>query len=221
MRRLLLLPLYAVLLMGASVSSNLDVSISQQAPPGACPMGNAYADGCSGAPSPAGTIEYPGLLTNYGANRPPWNVAGVDYYVGMPAGHTLTDWEAISNPNVSIDATSGLLSCNSGSVTLNAIDFTTHNGAFQYIYVPPGGCGSLTITNSKFGCPSTGSYHLIYINNVVNFTLKNNTIKPRDPATAVSAVQPSAVAANADQLARSFPSEDERQKCGIVRHCLD
>jgi hypothetical protein len=55
------------------------------------------------------------------------------------------------------------------------VDFTV-SGTFQYIYVPPGGCTSLTITNSKFGCPSTGSYHLIYINNVTAFSLKYNTM---------------------------------------------
>jgi hypothetical protein len=172
MRRLILLPLFAVLLMGASATQNLGIIVTQPAPTAACPMGSSYPDGCANAP--AGAPQYPHLLNKYGANRPPWNVAGVDYYVGMPQGQVLTDWEAIANPNVSTNPSTGLLSCNSGSVTLNAIDFTTHNGAFQYIYVPPGGCTALTITNSKFGCPSTGSYHLIYINNPVNFVLKYN-----------------------------------------------
>ena len=58
-----------------------------------CPRGTSYQDGCPGAPS--GTIQYPNLLNSY-AVRPPWNVAGVDYYVGMPAGQNLIDWQSIN-----------------------------------------------------------------------------------------------------------------------------
>ena len=116
------------------------------------------------------------LLTKYGANRPPWNVAGVDYYVGMPAGQTLTDWHSLSGPNISNgDDATGEISCNSGSVTFSGVDFTV-KGTFQYIYVPPGGCTYLTVMNSKFGCPQTGSYNVFYLNNAVNFVLKNNTM---------------------------------------------
>lgn len=141
-----------------------------------CPKRTAYPDGCSGAPTPAGTIQYPSLLAKYGANRPPWNVAGVDYYVGMPAGQTLTDWHTLSGVNITNGGDStGEISCKSGSVTFNGVDFTV-GGTFQYFYVPPGGCTSFTVTNSKFGCPQTGSYHLFYLNNAVTFTLKNNTM---------------------------------------------
>ncbi|MGA7384994.1 MAG: hypothetical protein WBW81_10020, partial [Methylocella sp.] len=45
-----------------------------------CPKGNRYADGCRRAQ--AGTPQNPTLLNAYGAHRPPWNAAGVDYPVG-------------------------------------------------------------------------------------------------------------------------------------------
>ena len=128
-------------------------------------MGNAYADGCPNAPT--GPIQYPSLLGTYGTHRPPWNVAGVDYYVGAPAGQTLTDWRTLNGSNFTSNG--GVITCNSGSVTFNEVDFTL-GGTFSYLYVPPGGCTSVTITNSKFGCPQTGSYHLFYLNNPVSFT---------------------------------------------------
>lgn len=39
--------------------------------------------------APAGTPNFPNLLDEYGANRPPWQVAGVDYLVGITPGTTL------------------------------------------------------------------------------------------------------------------------------------
>ena len=46
-------------------------------------------DGCAGAP--AGTPQLPRLLQAYRSHRPKWDVAGVDYYVGMPTGTVLKD----------------------------------------------------------------------------------------------------------------------------------
>ena len=47
----------------------------------------AINDGSANAP--AGSPQLPNLLVTYGANRPAWNVAGVDYYVGVPQGLSL------------------------------------------------------------------------------------------------------------------------------------
>lgn len=186
MRRLIFLPVLAVLLMGATtVSQNLTVAVTQQAPPGACPMGNAYPDGCSGAPTPAGAIEYPNLLAQYGANRSPWNVAGVDYYVGMPAGLTLADWRTLQN-NSNWQFSNGTLRCQSGSPVLNGYDFTTGSAGWS-IYVPTEGCSSLTIESSKIGCvpgagtgqnaPAFGGFN-IQVGSSYKFTFifKNNTV---------------------------------------------
>src|SRR5207244_2820598 len=120
-----------------------------------CPQGIVYlgaGDGCAGAP--AGTPQYPNLLNGY-VTRPPWNVAGVDYHVGIPAGTVLTDWVNISDPNISIST--GMVRClgRGASVTLNAIDFSLHGGA--YVYNGSGGCSKLTITNSNFACPRTAT----------------------------------------------------------------
>jgi hypothetical protein len=106
-------------------------------------------------------------------------VAGVDYYVGIPAGTVLNDWVSISDPNISIST--GTVNCHGAgaSVTLNAIDFSLHSGA--YIYIPSGGCAKLTITSSYFGCNSYNSgpaYSFIINQNNATVTVKYVTIDP-------------------------------------------
>jgi hypothetical protein len=105
---------------------------------------NAYADGSANAPS--GLVQHPTGLSGYRA-RPPWKVAGFDYYVGIPSGTSLQPASGISDPNVKISG--NLVKCTgpNASVTLNAIDF-----AGYAIYIPLGGCSTLTVTNSNFGC---------------------------------------------------------------------
>ena len=74
---------------------------------GRCLMGSAYPDGCPGAPTGTpstapgagqGLYQNPGFFTYARqsgqaayAVRPPWNVAGVDYAVGIPSSVTLLD----------------------------------------------------------------------------------------------------------------------------------
>ncbi|HEY0341119.1 MAG TPA: hypothetical protein VGC34_09960 [Steroidobacteraceae bacterium] len=105
----------------------------------------------------------PNLLSSY-THRPAGNVYGVDSWVGLPPGTTLTPWYSISKSGVSVSTSSGLVSCNSGSgtVTLSGIDFTLtapsgHNGG--YIAVSNSQtCPTLILNNDKFGCSSlTGS----------------------------------------------------------------
>jgi hypothetical protein len=47
-----------------------------------------YNDGSANAP--AGTAQLPNFFSGYSV-RPPWKVAGVDYYVGIPQGTILKD----------------------------------------------------------------------------------------------------------------------------------
>lgn len=133
-----------------------------------CPFGNAYADGCSGAP--AGTSQYPNMLGGYAA-RPPWNVAGVDYPVGIPAGTVLTPWRSASVANVSFDLASGQINCTGPAgttVTLDGIDFTPAASVSPYIYGYSSSC-NWVVKNSKFTCPGT-------FGNVItdNLTLTNS-----------------------------------------------
>lgn len=176
MRRLLLigaqvmaLALIGALSQAATTSKSLAILVSGTS--AACPQGNSYPDGCAGAPTPAGGIEYSGELSTYGAHRPPWNVAGIDYYVGQPTGQTLTDWNATfmtgaCSTSCSVGGATwqvpvsgdlaGQLVCLSGNPVLDRYDFTTGTIPANGIYFAPGSCTGLTITNSKFGCQSGG-----------------------------------------------------------------
>lgn len=124
---------------------------------GQCSQGSAYADGCPGAP--AGTIQYPNALSGYSA-RPPWNVAGVDYHVGITSGTSLTDWRSLSKPNLSVNTGSGLINCTSpgASITIDAVDFTL--GTQKPFFFGGSDCTWL-ITNSKFSCPGSSSGQII------------------------------------------------------------
>lgn len=123
-------------------------------PPTACPYSaGGYSDGCTGAPpAPA---NYPSFLSGVGyAVRPPWNVAGVDYGVGITPGTVLTDWQSISITGVSTEGGSHgtQVFCNgaASTVTINGVDFSLHGGASFTNY--ESNCSNITITNSKFGC---------------------------------------------------------------------
>jgi hypothetical protein len=112
-----------------------------------CQTMSSLPDGCSAAPQAnANAYQNPTLLASYKA-RPNWNVAGVDYPVGIPKGVTLTDWWNINVPGVSVDKTSGMIRIFQDNVVLKNIDFSLHNG-FSQIYIT---ANSPTITQSKFG----------------------------------------------------------------------
>lgn len=110
---------------------------------------SAYADGSVNAP--LGPVQYPTALAGYRA-RPPWKVAGFDYYVGVPSGTALSSPESISNPDITLSGNAVVCSGSGASVTLNAVDFTGY-----YVRIPAGGCSALTITNSNFACAKNRS----------------------------------------------------------------
>ena len=68
----------------------------------------ALNDGSANAP--VGSPQLPNLLDSYGASRPAWGVAGVDYHVGVPQGLALKDPTTISMAGVSVDATNSRIS---------------------------------------------------------------------------------------------------------------
>ena len=116
---------------------------------------NAYADGSVNAPS--GPVQRPTGLSGYRL-RPPWKVAGFDYYVGIPSGTVLSSPRSISNPDTTISSNAVVCSGRGASVSLNAIDFTGYS-----VYIPAGGCSSLTITNSNFACTNNKSPGFAFI----------------------------------------------------------
>jgi len=90
----------------------------------------------------------PNLLSNYSV-RPPWQVAGVDYHVGLPQGMALNDPTVAANlpAGVTLSPGSHLLIVHANNVTISGFDFSGNGG--YGIYINPGVSGT-TITNNLF-----------------------------------------------------------------------
>jgi hypothetical protein len=128
-------------------------------------------DGSTNAP--AGTPQLPTLLNGY-AVRPSWNVAGVDYYVGVPAGTILKNPATISMAGVSVNTTSHTVTITGNDITLSGYDFSL-NGGWQ-VYVAG---NNDTIEDCNFAVGSNGQTPIsIGVNGQIatNTTVKNNTI---------------------------------------------
>jgi hypothetical protein len=130
----------------------------------ACAQGSAFADGCPGAPT--GTAQFPNILSSYAA-RPPWNVAGVDFHVGVPTGTSLTSAATATMPT-GCSRSTGVITCASGSPTLNALDFT----GVQLVQTG----GNLTVTNSSFTITTQPGAEAIVTSGSGSLTLTNDTI---------------------------------------------
>ena len=87
---------------------------------------------------------YPNLLVTYGVHRPPFNVAGVDYGVGIPPGIILKDALTATVP-AGCSRNTGTFQFTCSNATLDSWDFSK-NGGWQVI------CngGTVTVTNSNF-----------------------------------------------------------------------
>ena len=132
----------------------------------AAPGGNSAA---------GGTPQLPSLLSGYAA-RPGWQVAGVDYAVGVPSGAALLDPTVAANlpAGASIDAVNHMIDVHGNNVTLSGYDFSLHGG--WGVTIEAGTTGTTTISNSNF---VMGSGEPIAINaqstNVGNLTVLNDT----------------------------------------------
>ncbi len=117
-----------------NITSNHAVAAAfSQANNNACPQGTAYADGCSAASGGSNNAQHPTLFSAY-AKRPAWNVAGVDYAVGVPAGLALKDPTAPGAlPACAVFNTSKQIYV-SDNCTIDGYDFSVQGGGFQ-LYV--------------------------------------------------------------------------------------
>jgi hypothetical protein len=121
----------------------LERPLTEQTPgtlPMGCPHGSDFRDGC-----PVGSAEHPAFSTllNRYRFRPPWNVAGVDYAVGIPSSVILKDPRSAPLPSgCSLNGTT--VTCSS-AVTLDGYDFSLNNGTTLLIKE-----GDLTVQNCLF-----------------------------------------------------------------------
>jgi hypothetical protein len=163
--------------------AGMDGAQVQPAPPGSvsCPRRTGYVnsrgerDGCLAAP--AGTpdnitlFQHPDFFSSYATqsgqtykSRPPWNVAGVDYPVGIPKNVKLKDPATDPLPaGCSYRATGNtiggpMLTCTKGPLVLNGYDMSgrmVHPGAHGCVDFVPTFTGSvITFKNDYFGINS-------------------------------------------------------------------
>lgn len=142
-----------------------------------CPMGTGNPnDGCSGAPS--GTAQLGTGQTNalFGCStasctpsvnfaphsspytvRPQWNVAGVDYYVGVPSGTVLKDPTGASLPScASYSSGSKTVTINSTNCTLDSFNFCQH--ASTTINQTPSSPDGISVLINASGATVENSY---------------------------------------------------------------
>jgi DnaJ-class molecular chaperone len=125
---------------------------------GTCPKGTTYADGCSGAPS--GTAQFPTLLSSY-ATRPAWNVAGVDYAVGVPADTVLKDPMTINMAGVSLDTVNHVVNVTGNNVVLSGYDFSLEGG--WEVSVNSGSGATIEDNNFRIGTNASNGNGAIYV----------------------------------------------------------
>jgi hypothetical protein len=127
--------------------------------------------GDGSANAPAGTPELPTLLSGY-AVRPSWNVAGVDYAVGMPSGTILKAPSTISMVGVSVDVADHVIKVSGNNITLSGYDFSL-DGGWQ-VSINSG--NNITIEDSNFVVGSNGQTPIYVSSNASNVTIIDNTI---------------------------------------------
>lgn len=125
----------------------------------------------------SGSPQYPALLNGY-TLRPPFQVAGVDFYVGLPSSQTLAAPTTLSGTGVSVNSSIKAVTLSgSNNITIQGIDFT--NWQLEVM-----GSGTYTVNNCKF---EVGSTNQICIEglfctgsvSVTNCTFNgNNTVSP-------------------------------------------
>ncbi len=131
-----------------------------------------YVDGSANAP--AGTPQLPNLFSGY-ATRPPWEVAGVNYAVGVPAGMTLKDPLSLTSmAGVSVNTTTHLIEITGNNVTLNGYDFSMEGGWGIYVQG-----NNAVIQNCNFVAGSAignSQYYFISTSSTVNnLTIEDST----------------------------------------------
>jgi len=129
------------------------------------------ADGSAGAP--AGTPQYAGLLNGYVA-RPPWNVAGVDYHVGIdrtlyPTNASLKAPSTATLPaGVTRNISNHTFSLSGNGAVVDGFDFSLDGGWMASI-----DGANCTISNCNFKVGSNNSTTAAVSNSATNALIKN------------------------------------------------
>jgi hypothetical protein len=94
----------------------------------------------------------------------PWNMPGVDYYVGVPSGTVLLDPTIQGNLPAGATLNGSTVTITGCNVTLDGLDFTLHNTVLD-INVSGSGCVT-TVENSKFQANGTAFQTIASVDNL-------------------------------------------------------
>jgi hypothetical protein len=94
----------------------------------------------------------------------PWNMPGVDYYVGIPSGTVLLDPTITGNLPAGATLSGSTVTITGCNVTLNGFDFTLHNTVLA-INVSGSGCVT-TVESSKFQANRTAAQTIARLGNL-------------------------------------------------------
>jgi hypothetical protein len=130
------------------------------------------ADASQAAAASGGPPQLPDLLAGYVA-RPAWQVAGVDYAVGVSAGTALKDPATLAMAGVSVDAADHTVYVTASGVTLDGYDFGLAGG---YAVVINSGVTNTVIENSHFLVGANDQVPIQAGSGVGNLTVQNCTI---------------------------------------------
>lgn len=165
-------------MLAISPAQNTTAILSQRI----CPYSaSGFADGCSGYVP--GLPQNPTLLLPYGANRPPWNVAGVDYRVGHSGA--LKDPSAAGTLPACATYSAGSendVTINSAPCTIDHFDFSLNTGVCLIISSSITNNLNVTITNNNFvigtTCHPPGGGMIAFLGNVTSF-IRYNTFNEK------------------------------------------
>jgi hypothetical protein len=155
-------------------------------------------DGCNGAPAASAyTVRHSNFFTGYAqqsgqtyfnSHPPQWNVAGVDYPVGIQKRYA----SALKSPvNIASDPAApgcsynnNVVLCTAASTTIvNGYDFTQPNGCTNIEF--EAGVADVTLENSKFSfgptCTILDYGYIVEMNNHGNITVQYNYFDDTNP----------------------------------------
>ena len=133
--------------------------------------------GDGSANAPAGTAQFQNLLSGY-AVRPSWNVAGVDYAVGVPQGTALQDpvVNGVLNPALvalggSLDGSNIIIFSGVNNITISGWNFAENGGYTTFIEA-----NNVTIEDCNYEVGSGGRNFIdTSLGNYSGLTIQYNT----------------------------------------------
>jgi len=140
--------------------------------------------------------NYPHLLDGY-AVRPPWQVAGVDYYVGCPTNITLkpaNDGSIQAMPGFTQIQGSMIRFDGANDLVFDGYDFSVNGGYWFYL----NNCTNTTFTNCLFaGTTNYQNLPIAIIQGASGLTMKNCTMDAGARVTGTSATTDQLIGADA------------------------